>query len=165
MANATAHGVFQSKYFSHQGASARADIAFFRGEFAGCYAGLVARLRIGPDFGVAHRQVKQHGGGHDGYQAKAHGQANALFFKPLHDTTGGIQPPGAAACQRDGVHAIDQIGRVQQVGLAGARCRAPHIDARDRAFAGDDDGAAGGSTGVGEVADFNASHLSDGASE
>jgi len=105
-ANAAAHGACQAKQFANQGTSASADIALRRSLAAGGLAGQVAGLRVGPDAGVSHRQVKQHGGWHDGHQAKAHVQANALFLQPAHHARCGVQPPGAAAGQQYGVRPV-----------------------------------------------------------
>ena len=127
-------------------------------------AGQVAGLRVGPDTGIAHRQVKQHGGRHDGHQSKLHVQANALFLQPAHDARGGVQPPGAAARQQNGMRPVYQVGGVQQVGLSGAGRCAPHIHAGHGAGAGNDHAAAGGAAGVGELADLNAGHPGDAVS-
>ena len=56
---------------------------------------------------------------------------------------GGIEAEGAPAGEHDGVDAVDEVDRIEEVGLARARRRAAHVDATDRAILGEHDGAAG----------------------
>jgi hypothetical protein len=85
-----------------------------------------------------------------------------VFFQPAHHAGGGIQPPGAAAGQQHGMDLVDQVGGVQQVGFAGARSSAPHIDTGDRAVGREHHRAAGGPARIGVVADRQAQDVGDG---
>ena len=163
-AHAALHGPLHAKNLADHGAGASAYIALGR-IIARCGGtGGIAGGGVGADAHVAHQQVKQHGGGHDGQAAYRHVKAHAAFLQPAHGAGGGLQPPGAAASQHDGVHLFNQIARVEQVGLARARCCAAHIDTAHGAFARHDHGATGGAARVGEVAHLDAGHAGDAAS-
>ena len=52
--------------------------------------------------------------------------------QPAYDTVGGREAEGAAAAHDDRLHALDEVARVEQVGLAGARSATTHVDTADR---------------------------------
>ena len=54
-------------------------------------------------------------------------------------TVGGGEPERAAAREHHRVHPLDQVARVQQVGLAGARAAAAHVDSGNGAVVGGQD--------------------------
>ena len=89
--------------------------------------------------------------------------SHTLFLQPSHCATGRIEPPGAATGQHNRMDLLHQIGGGEQIGLAGARRRPPHIHASHGALPGHDHGAAGGTPGVGVVADLDAGHIGDAA--
>ena len=162
--HAALHGAGHAKQLAHAGAGACAHIAL-GGVGPGCGStGRVACCCIGADAHVAHRQVEQHGGGHDGHAPYAHVQAHAMLFQPAHGAAGRIQPPGAAPREHDGMHLLDQVAGVQQIGFARAGGGAAHIHTRHGALARQDGGAARGAARVSEMAHFNAGHAGDAAS-
>ncbi|MNV67538.1 hypothetical protein D3C71_1603420 [compost metagenome] len=163
-ADAAFHGPLNAKNLAQGSASACSHVALGR-VGGGCgVARRVACRGIGAYAHVAHQQVEQHGRRHDGQAPHGHIKTHATLFEPAHGAGGGVQPPGTSAGQHDGVHLVHQVGGVEQVRLARARSGAAHIHACHRAFAGDDDGAAGGAAGFGEVAHLNARHAGDAAS-
>ena len=163
-AHAALHGAGDAKQLAHAGAGARAHIAFGRVGARRRGAGCVTRCRIGPDAHVAHQQVKQHRRRHQRQPAHAHVQPHAVLFQPAHRAAGGVQSPGAAAGQHDGMHLVHQIARVQQIGFPRARRCATHIDTAHCAIACDDHRAARGAARVGEMANLDAGHAGDAAS-
>jgi hypothetical protein len=63
------------------------------------------------------------------------------------------------------MHLVDQVGRMQQIGLARAGGGTAHVDAGHGTLAGDQHGAAGRTARVGEVADLvSSSACADGSS-
>ena len=78
------------------------------------------------------------------------GTTPALVEKPtcfssryFDDSVRGCQAEGAATGKHDGVNLLDEIRRVEQIGLAGARRAAANVDARNRALLRQDHRAAG----------------------
>jgi hypothetical protein len=96
-ANPALHRTGDAEKLAHAGPAARPDIAFCWRCSARRSAGRVACCRIGANAHVAHMQVEQHGGRHDGQAAHAYIEANVLFLQPAHGTGGGFKAPGAAA--------------------------------------------------------------------
>ena len=84
-----------------------------------------------------------------------------MFLKPTHYTSRSIQPPGTAPGQQDGMHTVNQIAGMQQIGLPRARCRAAHVHATNRPFAGDDHCTAGRAARISEMANFDADDVCD----
>ena len=113
--------------------------------------------------GITDQQVKQHRSGNDRDQGGPDVQTDALRFQPAHHAAGCVQSPGAAAREQNGMHRVHRIARIEQVGLARARCSTSHVHAGDGAAARQHHAAAGGPAGVGEMADLNAGHVGDGA--
>ena len=67
-------------------------------------------------------QIEEHRTGDDGHHpALTQGPAQALVFQPAHDPVRRCQAEGAAAGEDDGVDPVDQVHRVQEVGLASPR--------------------------------------------
>jgi hypothetical protein len=85
-----------------------------------------------------------------------------VFFQPAHHAGGGIQAPGAAAGQQDGVDLVDQVGGVQQVGFARAGAAPRTSTPATAPSRAQHHGAAGGAAGIGVVADRQAQDVGDG---
>ena len=67
-----------------------------------------------------------------------------MILQPAGHPRGAVQAERAAAGQHDGVHALDEIARIEGIGLPGARATAAHIDGGDRAaFGSQHDGCSG----------------------
>ena len=126
------------------------------GRGVGGGAGLVAVLGAGADGGVADGQVEEDGRGHYGYDADAHGKADASLFEVGHHPVGGGEAVGAASAEDNGVGLLDKVKGSKKVGLTGAGCGAANVDAADRALWAEDHGAARDGYRVGVMTDLNA---------
>ena len=122
-------------------------------------AGTVAGLGIRSDAAVATTEVEDDGRRHDEHVRDAFVLADSALFEAAHDTCARIQVKSAAAGQQHRSHLLDEISRLQNVGLARARYRAAYVDTAHRAVFGHDDRAARGPAAVGEVADADAWHV------
>jgi hypothetical protein len=78
-----------------------------------------------------------------------------LFVEILHHAGRGVETKCAPAREYDGVHLLNRVRRIQQVGLPRARRRAAHIDAGGGARFSNDHGAARWSSCQREMSDFN----------
>ncbi len=72
---------------------------------------------------AAATEIEDDRGGHDrhhlmGFRSDRHAELETLEMG--HDTVGGRQSVGAAPGQADGVDPVDEIARIECVGLAGA---------------------------------------------
>ena len=155
-------GALRTVQLAHRGAGAGADVAFLDWAGARGLAGLIARRRVRPHRGVAHAQVEQDRRRHDGHMGHAHVETDLAFFQVAHHAAGRVQAERAAAGQHHGVHFLDHVGRIEQVGLARAGRRAAHVHARRGAGLGDDHRAAGRPPRVRVVPDLQPRHLGDG---
>ena len=79
-----------------------------------------------------------------------------MLLEVPHHAGRGVETEGAASREDDGVDLLDRVDRVEQVGLARAGGRAPHIHAADRSLPGQDDSTAGRPAGHFRVADLEA---------
>lgn len=70
------------------------------------------------------------------------------------------QPIGAATGQHHRIYLVHQVGRVQQVGLTCAGCRATDINATDRTIGRQHHGGSG--KALLKIANLDARHVSDG---
>ena len=126
-------------------------------------AGAIAGGRVRPDRRVAHHQVEQHGAGHERQHAPAPtGKPTPCSSSQRITPVAASRPQALPPASRMRVHAIDHVGRRQQVGFARAGRRAAHIDTRHCALARDHHAAAGGTPAVGEMADLDAGDVGDG---
>ena len=96
----------------------------------------VAELGRRPALPAADRQIEDHRAGHDRHHAAVHRHAAVVFLQPAHDAVGGRQTVGAAAGEHHGVDVAHGVGRVEQIGLAGAGRPAAAIDGARRFPAG-----------------------------
>lgn len=103
-------------------------------------------VRAGPPV-AAPAQVEQGRGRYDRDDlggVRADPEAPALVLQPGGDTGRGVKTEGAAAGQHQRLDTLDEVARVQRVGLPGAGAATPYVDGRDRAaHGGQDDGGAG----------------------
>ena len=113
-------------------------------------------LGAGADGRVADGEVEEDGRGHYGYDADAHGKADATLFEVGHHPVGGGEAVGAASAEDDGVGLLDEVKGSKKVGLTGAGCGAANVNAADRALWAEDHGAAGDGYRVGVMTDPDA---------
>ena len=116
--------------------------------------------------GPAAAEVEQDRGGHDRHplvRFRADRPARAGLVHRGRHPVGGRQPEHAAAGEHHGVDGGDQVARVEQVGLAGARPTTAHVDPADRAGRRHDDGHPGQPARLvtGGVADAHAGDVGD----
>ena len=111
---------------------------------------------------VADGEVEKDGRGHYGYDADAHGKADATLFEVGHHSVGGGQAVGAATAEHDGVGLLDEVKGSKKVGLTGAGCGAANVDAADRALRAEDHGAARDGYRVGVMTDLDAWYVGNG---
>ena len=78
---------------------------------------------------VAHRQVINHRGGHDGDPGEPHIEPPAPLFQVGHGAPGGVQPEGAAPGDADALDFLHDVQAHQGVHLAGAGGGTPDIGA------------------------------------
>ena len=161
--NAALHGACHAKHLAHTGAGARADVALQRVSPRGGCTGGISSSGIGANAHVPHHQVEQHSGRHQRQASHANVQPHALFFEPAHSAGGGLQAPGTAARKHDGVHLLDQVAGVEQIGLARAGRGATHIDTGHGPRTGQHHAAARGAAAFSEMADLDTGHTGDAA--
>ena len=103
-----------------------------RGRLAGG-ATLRRRRVVGED--AAPPEVEEHRGRNDRdhLAGLAHRPAHARGIQVLAHAVGGGQAERAAPGEDDGVDPVDEVARVEQVGLPGAGGAAADVDAGDRA--------------------------------
>ena len=123
--------------------------------YAACAAASKAPPAMG-SVGAAEGEVDEDGAGDDGDDAGGDREAAAALLQPAHDAAGGVQAEGAAAAEKDGVDAVDEVAGAEEVGLAGAGGAAAHVGGGDGAVGAEDDCAAGGGLPVGPVTDLEA---------
>ena len=95
---------------------------------------------------TADTEIEQHGGGDDRNHLVRFGSnrvAAIALGEPAHDAVGGGESVGAAAGEADGVDALDEVDRVEQVGLACAGRAAADVDTSDGAWRREHDRRAG----------------------
>ncbi len=101
--------------------------------------GLVAAVGRRPDLRVvADRQVEEDRGRHDRHLRDADVVADVVLVEPADDAARRVEAERAPAGERDRVHLVDHVQRVEQVGLARAGRAAALRDAADRADAVDE---------------------------
>ena len=95
--------------------------------------GLKTHLGAGPGDSALqaqfHRQIEDHGAGHDRYYlaGSAHRDPVIVFLEPAHHSVGRGKSVGTTAGQQHGIDLLDRMARVEQIGLAGAGGGAAHI--------------------------------------
>ena len=79
---------------------------------------------------AAPAEVEHDGARHDRHHLTggAHRQADPVVEEPTHHPVGGTETEGATAREHHGVHAVDHVARVEQVGLTGSGAAAAHVD-------------------------------------
>ena len=111
---------------------------------------------------------KRAAAGTTGYDLRGVGadpEAAAPLLQPGGDTGRGVKAEGAAAGQHDRLDALDEVARVERVGLPGAGAAAAYVDGRDGTALGcQDDGGAGQAAAAGAlgVADPEAEDVGQG---
>jgi hypothetical protein len=96
-------------------------------------ARLVTHLGIGANPRLADRQIVDDGGGHYWNSSDTGFITDSSLLEESHYTAGRIEAKHRTPRQDYSVHSVDQISRLQQIGLASPWSRATHIDPRDRA--------------------------------
>ncbi|GDY44888.1 hypothetical protein SANT12839_057700 [Streptomyces antimycoticus] len=75
-----------------------------------------------------------------------------MLLQPGGHPRGAVEPERAAAGQHDGIDALDQIARIEGIGLPGTGTTAAHIDRGDRtALGGQHHGRPGQPTAAGPL--------------
>src|SRR6185436_2068089 len=115
-------------------AGARADVSFSDRTAGGSAGSLIATLRCRPRLVSAEPEVEQDRRRHDGNDTGAGLEADVLFLEVLHDALRRVEAKRAAAGEDNRVHALDEIGGIEQVGLARAGRTAALCDAADGAI-------------------------------
>ena len=135
-----------------------ADRRVLRRRFAGGAAErrIEQRVRAQALLVAAIGEVEEARARHDRHADVADREAAALPGEPGHHAVGCRKPEGRAAGKHDGVDALDEVARREQVGLAARRRAARHVHRRDRRLFGQEDGDAGLQRLVGRVADQEA---------
>ena len=86
---------------------------------------------------AAAPEVEDHSGRDDRHHLVGAGfadlEADRGVEQPLHHAVDRRQPQRGPAGEHQRVHPVDQVARVEQVGLAGARPATAYVDARHRA--------------------------------
>src|SRR5207244_9343053 len=82
-----------------------------------------------------------------------------MLFEIPHYARRSFQTERASSREDDGIHFVHQIRGFQQIRLSRTRRGSPHIHTRNSAALVKNDGAAGGSSGLREVADFNSGNV------
>ena len=115
----------------------------------------------GPVLPPRKSKIEQDRRRHDRHAHAAHLEAAPHGGEPVHNTGSGVETKGRAARQHDRVDAIDQCRRTEQLGVAGARRPATHIDRRNRRRLAQDDRRAGHGGRVLGLADEQVGDIGD----
>ena len=94
----------------------------------------------------AHAEVEQHGRRDDRYDVVGIGpdlEPAVAGGQPAHHAVGGSEAVGAAPGEAHGVDVVDEVDRVEQLGLASAGGAATEVDAADRSWRRQHDRRAG----------------------
>ena len=83
-------------------------------------------------------------------------KSDALVFEVLHHAAGRVESERAAAGEHDRVNLLNDVDRIEQIGLAGGWGRAAHVDAGGGAGFRENHGAAGGACRERLMADLDA---------
>ena len=75
----------------------------------------------------ANRQIEEDRSRNDRNLRDAHVESNVVFLEPAHGAGRRVEPERASAGEDDGVHLIDHVQRVEQIGLARSRCAASDL--------------------------------------
>ena len=153
-----AHRARGASQLADRRAAARADVPLRRRPRRGGRRRPVAALGRRPDLRVAHVQIEHHGRRDDWHLAELGLESDAALLEVAHHAARRVEAERAPARQHDGVDLLDRVDRVQQIGLASARRRAPHVDAANGAALGQHDRAAGGPPRHRVVPDLQARH-------
>ena len=120
----------------------------------------VAGIGVGNRQRVADAEVEEDRGGDDRHRPNAGREPDPALGEAAHDAVGGREPEGRATGEADRVDPLDEGGRAEEIGLARARRRASHVDARDRTrVRREDDRAAGQPGRIGPVTDPQAGNV------
>ena len=112
-----------------------ADVAFGDGAGRGGHRSFVAAVGSRPDPRVAaEAKVKQDGARNNRHHALRGLVADVPLLEILDDALRRVEAEGAATRQHHGVDAFDEIGRIEEVCFARARCAAALRDAADGTF-------------------------------
>jgi len=65
------------------------------------------------------------------------GKPDSSFLKKSHHSAHGVETKGTVSTESDGMHAFDQIYRIKEVRLPGARRSSPDIHPTDSAIFGE----------------------------
>ena len=145
-------------------ACACADAALGDRSARGRRGGFVAAVCRRADLRVsADGKIEENRRGHDWHFARRGRIADVVLFEPADDAGCRIEAERAAAGKDHGVHLVDEVQRIEQIGLACAGSPAALRHASRRAVAVDENGgAAGRPLGQGEMADPDAFDRSQG---
>ena len=103
----------------------------------------ISTLGVRPHVRVTDAEVEQDRRRHDRHARNADVETAPVLLEPVHRARRRVEAEGAAAGEHDRVDAIDGIQGIQQVGLARAWRRTPHVNGRDRGGLREDHRAAG----------------------
>ena len=147
-----------ARRLADRGARAGADAAFRDGAVGGRARRLVAAVGGRTDPAVADRQIEDRRGRNNRHVGGAELEADLLLFEIPHDAGRGVEAERAAAGQDDRVRDLDEVDRVEQIGLARGGRRAAHVHAGRGAGLGQDHRAAGRALRQRVVSDLDARH-------
>ena len=100
-----------------------------------CRPAVLAARSVGPR--ATASQVEEDRCGHDrhdtaGVGRRRHRPAPAVGGERVHDPVGRREPEGGATPEQHRVDPVDEVARVEQVGLPGAGASPAHVDPADR---------------------------------
>src|SRR5206468_3024849 len=109
---------FSAPALSDRRSRARAGTAFLNRAGLRILASLVARCRIGPDFGIPDVEIEQDRSRHNGNDALSDPETRIVLFEPSDHARRGIQAVRASAGEQNRLRLPDHIDRIQQIGFA-----------------------------------------------